>query len=100
MFTGLITAVGTIARVARDANGLELTIAAPYADLELGEKEEVMPLISYWEEIGIEKGERRGLLQAIALGLEYPWSGWSAVPACVWQGRLASLQKPPFTDVA
>jgi riboflavin synthase len=37
MFTGLITAVGTIVRVARDANGLELTIAAPYTDLELGE---------------------------------------------------------------
>jgi len=37
MFTGLITAVGTVARLARDASGLELTIAAPYADLELGE---------------------------------------------------------------
>ena len=37
MFTGLITAVGTVARVARDATGLELTIAAPYPDLELGE---------------------------------------------------------------
>ena len=37
MFTGIITAVGTAARVARDADGLELTIAAPYTDLELGE---------------------------------------------------------------
>ena len=37
MFTGLITAVGTVARLARDASGLQLTIAAPYADLELGE---------------------------------------------------------------
>jgi riboflavin synthase len=37
MFTGIITAVGTVARVTRDANGLELTVAAPYPDLELGE---------------------------------------------------------------
>ena len=37
MFTGIITAVGTVARVARDAAGLELTIAAPYEGLEPGE---------------------------------------------------------------
>lgn len=37
MFTGIITAVGTVARVARGADGLVLTIAAPYAGLEPGE---------------------------------------------------------------
>jgi riboflavin synthase len=37
MFTGIITAGGTVARVARDADGLELTIAAPYEGLEPGE---------------------------------------------------------------
>ena len=37
MFTGLITAVGNVARAARDSHGLELTIASPYEALELGE---------------------------------------------------------------
>jgi len=37
MFTGIITAVGTVAQVARDADGLELTVAAPFEGLELGE---------------------------------------------------------------
>jgi riboflavin synthase len=37
MFTGLITAVGQVARVVRDERGLELTIASPYDGLELGE---------------------------------------------------------------
>ncbi len=37
MFTGLITAVGTVRRAARDAHGLELEVAAPYEGLELGE---------------------------------------------------------------
>ncbi len=37
MFTGLITAVGTVAAARHDERGLELTIAAPYSDLELGE---------------------------------------------------------------
>lgn len=37
MFTGIITAVGTVREVRRDAGGLEFTIDAPYADLALGE---------------------------------------------------------------
>lgn len=37
MFTGIITAVGTVAQVARDADGLELAVAAPFEGLELGE---------------------------------------------------------------
>lgn len=37
MFTGIVSAVGTIARVARDGDRLRVTIAAPYADLAPGE---------------------------------------------------------------
>ena len=37
MFTGLITAVGEVRRVDRSAEGLELTVGAPYADLAPGE---------------------------------------------------------------
>jgi riboflavin synthase len=37
MFTGIITAVGTINRAKNQADGLELTIHSPYPDLELGE---------------------------------------------------------------
>jgi riboflavin synthase len=37
MFTGIITAVGTVVRAARDVNGLELTVAAPYDGVEPGE---------------------------------------------------------------
>ena len=37
MFTGIVSAVGTVQRAERAADGLELTIAAPYADLARGE---------------------------------------------------------------
>lgn len=37
MFTGLITAVGTVRRRAKQQNGLQLTIGCSYSDLELGE---------------------------------------------------------------
>lgn len=37
MFTGIITAVGTVVASRRDERGLELVIAAPYRDLEPGE---------------------------------------------------------------
>jgi riboflavin synthase len=37
MFTGIITAVGSVDHVVRDERGLELTIAAPYDGVELGE---------------------------------------------------------------
>jgi len=37
MFTGLVTAVGSVSRARRDDQGLELTIDAPYAGLEPGE---------------------------------------------------------------
>jgi riboflavin synthase len=37
MFTGIITAVGTIEQVRRSPSGLELTIQCPYSDLQLGE---------------------------------------------------------------
>ena len=37
MFTGLVSAVGTVREATRDAGGLELTIAAPWGDLALGE---------------------------------------------------------------
>ena len=37
MFTGIVSAVGTVQRAERTAEGLELTIASPYADLALGE---------------------------------------------------------------
>ena len=37
MFTGIVSAVGTVARATRDARGLELTIAAAYEGLEPGE---------------------------------------------------------------
>lgn len=37
MFTGIVTAVGEVIRARRDDAGLELTIAAPYDGLELGE---------------------------------------------------------------
>lgn len=37
MFTGIVTAVGTVGRAERIGDGLELTIASPYSDLALGE---------------------------------------------------------------
>ena len=37
MFTGIITAVGTVQQTRRTAGGIELTIASSYSDLELGE---------------------------------------------------------------
>jgi riboflavin synthase len=37
MFTGLVTAVGTVVRRSATEGGLELSIAAPYPDLALGE---------------------------------------------------------------
>jgi riboflavin synthase len=37
MFTGIVTAVGTVQLAERNADGLELTIASPYPDLALGE---------------------------------------------------------------
>jgi riboflavin synthase len=37
MFTGIITAVGTIQEATRTAGGVELSIACPFSDLELGE---------------------------------------------------------------
>src|SRR5919205_3491268 len=37
MFTGLITATGQVQRAQRNADGLELTISAPYTDLAEGE---------------------------------------------------------------
>jgi riboflavin synthase len=37
MFTGLITAVGQVQRAERSAEGLELTIGAPFLDLSEGE---------------------------------------------------------------
>jgi riboflavin synthase len=37
VFTGLITAIGRVSRVQRDAHGLELTLASPYEGLEPGE---------------------------------------------------------------
>jgi len=37
MFTGIITAIGAVARAERRADGLELVVAAPYDGVELGE---------------------------------------------------------------
>jgi riboflavin synthase len=37
MFTGLITAIGTVRRCTRQESGLELTIESSYADVEPGE---------------------------------------------------------------
>ena len=37
MFTGIITAVGTVQQARRNAGGIELTIASSYSDVELGE---------------------------------------------------------------
>jgi riboflavin synthase len=37
MFTGIVSAVGTVAGVQREDDRLRLTIAAPYADVETGE---------------------------------------------------------------
>jgi len=37
MFTGIVTAVGRVVDVQRDAGGVELAIEAPYDDLVLGE---------------------------------------------------------------
>jgi riboflavin synthase len=37
MFTGIITAVGTVQHARRAADGIELTIACSFSDLELGE---------------------------------------------------------------
>jgi riboflavin synthase len=37
MFTGIVTAVGTVRLAERTADGLELNIASPYSDLALGE---------------------------------------------------------------
>ena len=37
MFTGIVTAVGTVRRRTEGPGGLELTVACPYADLALGE---------------------------------------------------------------
>jgi riboflavin synthase len=37
MFTGIITAVGTVQQTRRTTGGIELTIASSYSDVELGE---------------------------------------------------------------
>jgi riboflavin synthase len=37
MFTGIITAVGTVQHARRTAGGIELTIACSFSDLEMGE---------------------------------------------------------------
>jgi riboflavin synthase len=37
MFTGIVTAVGTVRSAEQTVGGLELTIASPYSDLALGE---------------------------------------------------------------
>jgi riboflavin synthase len=37
MFTGIVSAVGSVQRAERTAEGLDLTIESPYADLALGE---------------------------------------------------------------
>jgi riboflavin synthase len=37
MFTGIVTAVGSVRQVKRTPEGLDLTIASPYSDLDLGE---------------------------------------------------------------
>jgi riboflavin synthase len=37
MFSGIVTAIGTVEQVERNAGGLELTVASSYTDLELGE---------------------------------------------------------------
>ena len=37
MFTGIVTAMGTVAKVRRTARGLELTIASPYRRLGIGD---------------------------------------------------------------
>ena len=37
MFTGIVNAIGRVSRRSSTGDGLELTIAAPYADLALGE---------------------------------------------------------------
>lgn len=37
MFTGIVTAIGTVRQAQRTADGLELTIECPYRDLESGE---------------------------------------------------------------
>ncbi|HEX2249376.1 MAG TPA: riboflavin synthase [Gemmatimonadales bacterium] len=37
MFTGLVTAIGTVRRCSKQHNGLELTIGSSYSDLEPGE---------------------------------------------------------------
>jgi riboflavin synthase len=37
MFTGMVTAVGTVRLARRTSDGFELTIECPYPDLELGE---------------------------------------------------------------
>jgi riboflavin synthase len=37
MFTGIVTAVGTVRQARRTPTGLELTIECPYPDLEVGE---------------------------------------------------------------
>ena len=37
MFTGIITAVGSVTQVRQPADGLELTLATPWSDLEPGE---------------------------------------------------------------
>lgn len=37
MFTGIVTAMGTVRRVRRTANGLEVTVAHPYGRLAIGE---------------------------------------------------------------
>src|SRR5216110_2550776 len=37
MFTGLVTAVGTVTQVTRTARGLRIAIRSPYRDLETGE---------------------------------------------------------------
>jgi riboflavin synthase len=37
MFTGIVTALGTVTAAARDAERLRLTVASPYSDLTVGE---------------------------------------------------------------
>ena len=37
MFSGLVTAIGTIRRVSRTADGLELTVSAPFRGIKRGE---------------------------------------------------------------
>ena len=83
MFTGIVTAVGTIDSTEQRGGALRLWITAPYGDLALGESIAVDGACLTVEELG----ERRFAVQVVATSLERTTFGALTV------GRRVNLER-------